>query len=92
MAKFQKISLVGNKLTFRVICDDGHEEVQTYSLDGRDEQILMTEVTLHINTERMASVAPVETRETTPGPIMEVSVSKTGRVSIKEAPIEEPVA
>lgn len=82
MAKFQKIGLVGNKLTFRVMCDDGHEEVQTYSLDGRDEQILMTEVTLHINTEHMASVTPIEISEITPGPVMEVSVSN-GRVTAK---------
>lgn len=82
MAKFQKISLVGNKLTFRVICDDGHEEVQTYSLDGRDEQILMTEVTLHINTEHMASVDVPFVAEKEE-PVMEVSVSN-GRVTTKE--------
>lgn len=92
MAKFQKISLVGNKLTFRVMCDDRHEEVQTYALNGKDEDVLMGEVALHMNMERMASSVPAVIEEVVPEPIMEVSVSKTGRVSIKEASVEESVA
>jgi len=86
MAKFQKIGLVGNKLTFRVICDDGHEEVQTYLLDGKTENALMGEVALHINTERMASIVPFEIEEAVSQPVMEVSVSNTGKVSVKEVP------
>lgn len=91
MAKFQKIGLVGNKLTFRIICDDGHEEVQTYLLNGKDEETLMGEVALHINTERMASSMPVEIEEAAPEPIMEVSVTKSGKISVKEA-LDESVA
>lgn len=83
MAKFQKIGLVGNKLTFRVMCDDGHEEVQTYALNGKDEDVLMGEVALHINAERMASVTQTEIIEVVPEPVMEVSVSN-GRVTARE--------
>jgi len=91
MPKFQKIDLVDSFITFRVICDDGHEEVQTYLLDGEKEDILMGEVALHINTERLASSIPTEIEEVTPEPIMEVSISKSGKISVKEA-IEETVA
>lgn len=91
MAKFQKIGLADGKLTFRVICDDGHEEVQTYLVDGKKEDVLMGEVALHINTERMASIVPVEIEEAVSEPLMEVSVTKSGKISVKEA-IDEPVA
>jgi hypothetical protein len=92
MAKFQKIGLVGNKLTFRIICDDGHEEVQTYALNGKEEETLMSEIALHMNAERLASIVPVEIEEAvSTEPVMEVSISQAGKVSVKEV-VDKPVA
>lgn len=92
MAKFQKIGLVGNKLTFRIICDDGHEEVQTYALNGKEEETLMSEIALHMNGERLALSVTPEVEEVVPEPIMEVSISRAGRISVQEVSADEPVA
>lgn len=91
MPKFQKIELVDSILTFRVICDDGYEETQKYALSNETENELMGRVAVHMNKERMAMVEQPSMEEVPSEPIMEVSVSKTGKISVKEAIEEAPV-
>ncbi len=90
MPKFQKVSLQGPKITFTVFCDDGHAETQTYLLEeGEQENDLMTRVALHINSERMVKVEELPTLEVEAEPVMEVSVSKEGKLTVKEVSEEK---
>ena len=91
MPTYQKISLDGSKLVFSVTPDEGLPEVCTYMLDGKEsEDELMARVALHIQGELDARKG-FQIEETPAEPVMEVSVSQAGKVSVKEV-VDEPVA
>lgn len=84
MLKVQKQSLKGDILSFVVILDDGSVQPCVYKLGEETENELMARVALHIESE-MAIRNAVAPEEVTPDPIKEVSVTKAGKVTVKEA-------
>jgi hypothetical protein len=91
MLQVQKQSLIGDILTFNVILEDGRVQPCVYKLVDETEDELMARVALHIESEVAAREANIVIDEAVAEPVKEVSVSKTGKVSVKAIPVE-PVA
>lgn len=91
MLKVQKQSLVGDVLTFNVLLDDGSVHPCVYKLEDETEDTLMGRVALHVASEVAKKNTSAPLKDVAVEPTMRVSVSKAGKISVKEA-IDESVA